>query len=337
MRIPGLILGGFPHGKLMRYRSELEDHKIARDKYETIVFRKIESSVRVQTRAGAAAVSDPLYEWEDMFSPYSSGSVEGVTRGTLFRFFDNNAYYRKPTVIGSIRRTGPVALTLLKKVLQFEKPGNVKAFLPGPITFMRLSENKFYSDPHAFLSDLCSLIRQEISDLVEAGIGYIELCDPALASDGFELEGAEQLYRNLIKGFERRLIVSTPFSTPSTKLLTWLDQLSLALYLDVSSTTLHAGDNVKDFEGTLSMIRNIVSNHAHIIENKTVFLGAVDSRNTLVEPPKLLAEIAECLLARDPEKLYLCTNTTLDFLPERVALKKVNRVCSVRASKSVIA
>lgn len=331
---------GFSHGELIQLKESLQKGELGKDAYDNFLMKKTELYISDQLSAGVDVVSDPLFEWDDVFSPFCNGGVSGLKRGGLMRFFDNNAYYRKPNVTSKLEFKTSSTKPLFQKTLAFVNKSRFKAFLPGPCTFAKLSENSFYDSFKALVADFSTVLRCEIDDLLSLGIEFVEINDPALAQiTDTEMDRILVYYKELVSGVEDRAWFTLPFSPPNTRTIESLWKLGpVTVSLDLSSTTLHKGANVNDPEGWFVSVRDLLYQINGLIRNNSVDLGLIDARNTLLEDSASITKILEVASGLGPKKMYLSNNASFDFLPEMVAHEKIKIIgkTSIKEVKQIL-
>src|SRR4029077_2416813 len=83
--------------------------------------------------AGIDVINDGQIRWDDLLAPFAT-AWSGVHRGPLERFYDNNTYFRQPTIDGPITSDG----TTLVKAFQLAKTiaaRELKGARGGPVNF----------------------------------------------------------------------------------------------------------------------------------------------------------------------------------------------------------
>src|SRR4029079_470917 len=103
----------------------------------------------------------------------------GVHRGPLERFYDNNTYFRQPTIDGPIASDG----TTLVKALQLAKTiaaRELKAAVAGPITFATLAIDKHYRSLEDRVLAVADAIAADVQGLGAAGATLVDVEDPGL-------------------------------------------------------------------------------------------------------------------------------------------------------------
>src|SRR5919108_1224807 len=142
-----------------------------------------------QEAAGVDLVTDGCARWDDLLTPFAA-HMAGFEVGGLLRWFDNNVSYRRPVCVGSVEWRGPASVEVYRFAASVaSRP--VKAILPGPVTFARLSVDEHYRDHESFVLAIARVLAQEAFELQAAGAPVIQIDEPALlgAPEDLELAG----------------------------------------------------------------------------------------------------------------------------------------------------
>ncbi len=300
MIIPALI-GSLPRPVSLSKR--LEQYYLGRLSEE-----KLEEAYREHTRrafenlrkAGIRVITDGLYRWDDIFNPLIR-FIDGVEVNGLFKFYENNFFYRSPVVKGELslrENLIPEWLNVALAIKEEVYPGaTLKAVLPGPVTLAYHSINEVYESLDELARAYAGVLRELMKELP---VELVELQEPALAA---ELSRATKEKRDEVShGLAKELIeelarvkdvwVVTYFGTPQ------VFPEGVILNFDLIDGTVP-----ENYRGELGV-------------------GIVDARETRMERRDRLADRLRPLLRRYG-KLYVTPNTLLDFLPESVAWRKL--------------
>ncbi len=288
------------------------------EKLEDVFEEATAKVVHAQVSAGFSYICDGMLKWQDMLRPFAE-NLGGVRTGSLARWFSNNTFYRKPVILGDLKREKNITEeTTYTKHLPKNFPW--KAILPAPYTFVQLSENKFYRNKEELMFKYAQILRDEIESLAKLGFKYVQLSDPALVYNPIamhmrknELGIASEALKVAVKGIPVKTCLQTFFGDFSQILPEALDFPVDHLGIDLYET---------DFEKL----------KAYSFE-KGVALGLVDSRNSIAENQNELTQIArEIIESIYPSKMcevFICPNCDLEFLPWERAEKKMRIVAAV--------
>ncbi|MDQ3916350.1 MAG: hypothetical protein M3323_13650 [Actinomycetota bacterium] len=261
-----------------------------------------------QQDAGIDLVTDGHAFWDDIVTPFAR-NMSGFEIGGLIRFFDNNVYYRRPVCTGPVEWRGP------SSVAQWQFASSVadvpvKAVIPGPVTFARLSVDEHYADHEGFVTAIAGVLAQEAAELVAAGAKHLQIDEPSL------LEAPEDL------GLARRALdqITGEAAGAEVTLATYFGDAKrlgaelFTLPADVFGLDLISGPDS----------RNLV---ADLPAGKKLQAGIVDSRNTRLEDLQALV-VAIGMLAEQVghENLRVSPSASLEFLPREKARAKLQRL-----------
>ncbi len=300
MIVPALI-GSLP--RPVSLAKKIEQYSIGRLSEE-----KLEEAYREHTRrafvklrnAGIRVITDGLYRWDDIFNPLIR-FIDGIEVDGLFKFYENNFFYRAPVVRGELSlRENPipewinVALEIKEEVYP---EATLKAVLPGPVTLAYHSINEAYES----LDELAEAYANVLGELMkELSVKLVELQEPALAAELSRAtrekreDVSPRVAKELIEGLAkiRELWVVTYFGTPRV--------LPEGVIMNFD---LIEGSVPENYSGRIG-------------------LGIVNARETKMERRDRLIDRLRPFLRKYGE-VYVTPNTLLDFLPESVAWRKL--------------
>ena len=285
-----------------------EDLKKAQDELVTNVIKE-------QEAAGIDLVTDGHGRWDDILTPFAR-KIRGFEIGGLLRWFDNNVYYRKPICTGPLEWGGPAsvdAFTFAQSVAT--RP--VKAVIPGPVTFARLSIDEHYADHENFVLAIARVLAQEAFELEAAGATVIQIDEPALLDAPEDLELAKDAI----------YLITSELKSTETILATYFgDAKRLGPEVFDIRVSSYGFDLISGPEN-VQLIRELPA-------EKRVQAGIVDARNTMLEEVDPLARQIEELCTLVGEKcLRVSPSAGLEFLPREKARAKLERLAT--AAKKV--
>jgi 5-methyltetrahydropteroyltriglutamate--homocysteine methyltransferase len=281
-----------------------EDLKAAQDELVTEVIRE-------QQEAGIDVVTDGLARWDDIVTPFAR-HIAGFEIGGLLRWFDNNVYYRRPVARGAVDWRGPSSVDGYRFAAQTaDRP--VKAVIPGPVSFARLSVNEHYADHEAFVLAIASVLAQEAAELEAAGAPIIQIDEPSLLGAPEDLDLAiEAVGRITGELSEARTVLATYFG----------DAKRLGTDVFKIPTDAFGFDLISGPEN-IELIKAAP-------DDKGIQAGIVDARNTRLEDESALeGTIEELVGIVGPERLSVSPSSGLEFLPREKARAKLQRLASV--------
>lgn len=289
------------HHAIERGDATPDDLKKAQDALVTEVIKE-------QEAAGIDLVTDGHGRWDDLLTPFAR-AMSGFEIGGLLRWFDNNVYYRKPICTGPIEWRGPASVDAFEFARSVAtKP--VKAVIPGPVTFARLSIDEHYSSHEDFVLAIARVLAQEAFELEAAGAPVIQIDEPALLDAPEDLE----LAQNAI------YLITDELKSTETVLATYFGdakRLGPGLYdirVDGYGFDLISGPE------NMQLIKELPA-------EKKIQAGIVDARNTRLEDTvDLVREIEELASIVGPKCLRVGPSAGLEFLPREKARAKLERL-----------
>jgi 5-methyltetrahydropteroyltriglutamate--homocysteine methyltransferase len=179
----------------LRYRREL-----GRREFDQVADRAVLASLRAQEQAGADLVTDGEQRRDNFYS-FVAEKLDGVQMMTLSEMLDvvedKQGFarllatldvpafsIRNPTCVGRIRRREPLAVDDFE-FLRRHTDRPIKVTLPGPYLLTRAMWVKevsrtFYPSKEDLGEDVVHLLRDEVLELAEAGVAFIQLDEPVL-------------------------------------------------------------------------------------------------------------------------------------------------------------
>lgn len=272
------------------------------DIYNQVTYRVL----NLAHEAGIDLTTDGQIRWNDMFDPVVR-DLDNVHSSGLLRLFDNNFYYRHPVVTGRLQFQGG---TLRSWTHEASNHATVplKVALPGPFTFMSLSEDKNYQNPVDYLHDLVDVLRMEADSLADTGIVEVQWDEPVLAvRDDYGIEHVTSILKKLTQDAPISQSVSLYWGKSVSR---WIEPLSTLpiqrLYLDA----------VED-----PSVVNVLAEREVPVE---VGIGILDARNVRPENLDDVAKFIEKAVEKQGVKsVWLHPNSGLELLPPDRATQKV--------------
>ena len=206
--LPVTTIGSFPQtGELRTARAELAAGRLDAAGYDRLIEREIERVVRLQEKLGLDVLVHGEPERNDMVQ-YFAEHLDGfaVTRNGWVQSYGSRCT-RPPILYGDVRRTGPITVRWARYAQSLtDRP--VKGMLTGPVTIVAWSFVRRDRPLGYVVHQVAEAIRGEVADLSAAGIGIVQVDEPALrellplrAADRREyLDWAVAAYRRATSG-----------------------------------------------------------------------------------------------------------------------------------------
>src|SRR5918992_44039 len=270
-----------------------------------------------QEAAGIGIVTDGHVRWDDLLTPFAR-NIRGFETGGLLRWFDNNVYYRRPICVGDLEWGGPSSVEAFAFAASVAQK-SVKAVIPGPLTFARLSVDEHYGNDRDFVFAIARVLAQEAFELEAAGARYLQIDEPALLNAPEDLDLAEEaiyIITSELKENETETTLATYFGDAK--------RCGPQLY-DFSVTSF--GFDLVSGPENMQLVRDLPP-------EKKLQAGIVDARNTKLEDADELAREIEGLVELvGPRSLRVAPSSGLEYLPREKARAKLVRL--VEAARRV--
>jgi 5-methyltetrahydropteroyltriglutamate--homocysteine methyltransferase len=253
----------------------------------------------VADQMGLDIITDGMLTWDDYLASIAV-SFDGIKMGGLIRFYDNNTYYRRPVISGSLANKEPWVKEKFDLLRELNPGAKLKAVIPGPYSLYELSEDRFYGDREDGVKALTDVLKVEIESLTA---DYVQIDEPSL-SYGFDpavFETVKSCLKKLANAAKGKTIISTYFGRLNSSFLELED---IADYLGI--------DCVSYPENYELLIKSGV---------KKLQLGLLDARNTKIEDE---VQIKNKIMMLASDDAIISTNCGLEFLPREYAMRKLD-------------
>jgi len=195
-------MGSWPRPSwMLRAMHDRMAGRMSEDEFQATANDAVSQSVDAQLRAGVDVLTDGEQR-RDSYASFVGGILENCQLIPLtdllpyvsdpqkfekeLRALDIPAHeVRHPAVFGRIARTRPLALHELKYVQTIaDKP--VKIALPGPYLltrtmWMECLSDRAYASREVLAEDIVRILREELADLLHAGVALVQFDEPVLS------------------------------------------------------------------------------------------------------------------------------------------------------------
>ncbi|MCL7389577.1 MAG: hypothetical protein LZ172_07395 [Thaumarchaeota archaeon] len=307
----GVLVGAYSRSEyLIKSFREYFKGKLERDELRKRILEEARKIVELQDEAGLRYIIDGMLEWHDLLRPIAENLL-GVEVDGLARWFDNNAFYKKPIITGEIHRKNSILSGYIYPDLV--TMGRWKLILPDPYTFISLSENKSKLKLDDLLFQYSEALNHELLELQRKyKIGQVQLSAPSLVWSklgGDVLEIVGDAIAEMFKGVTAEKMVYLYFGDGLNALPAVLDYDLDVVGFDLTYTSL-----------------NMLADY----DIDRIALGIVDGRNSLLEDVEtILKKIDRYMDKREPEILYITPSCELEFIPIEVANEKVKLISRI--------
>lgn len=256
----------------------------------------LRSFLEAQREVGLDYFSDGLLGWQDIFRPFD-GTAKGLRPGPLTRFLNTNTFYRAPA---RTDETLELAEPLGEPYFEIgDLPrGRWVATLPSPHSLAACAVDSVEAKEVAE-----RVLGPQIRWLAANGCATVVLQETELFGEGMDISPLGEALDALESPVP--VALQLPFGDAG-KVIGDLVELDVAaIGVDFYSTDVAALP--RPFP-------------------KTLLAGVIDARNSLLEEPEEIAGFARGLLGDLEGELHLVPNGDLQFVPERIARRKVLRL-----------
>ena len=300
--------------ELMQARRQARKGELDPRTLRTLEEQSTREWIAVQERLGIDILVDGEQYRGDMVA-YFAEQFGGFKESGLVRSYGNR-YYRKPIIVGPVRRTRPVTVAWWRFAQGLTRRP-VKGMLTGPYTIMDWSFNEHYPSRRAAALAIAKVIHEEAKDLEQAGAQYIQVDEPAISTRPEEMDLAIEALGLVTRGLTAKTITHIcygDFTTIGPKLHKLpVDQIDLEFAN-------------RDFE-LLDFFKGKQF-------PKEIGLGVVDVHNHRIEPTdQVIANLKKALKVFKPEQIYVDPDCGLKTRTPEEAKEKLRVV--VEAAKLV--
>lgn len=364
--------------ELLRAQSRKQRGKIPTAEFERVADEAVLETLRLQEEAGVDLVTDGEQRRDNFYS-FVAEKLDGVRLMSLAEMLDlvedKDGFerilqtldvpafsIRNPTCVGKIERRAPLALDEYLFLREHtDRP--IKVPLPGPYLLTRAmwvkeATRAVYPTKEDLGEDVVRILRQEVSELHDAGVDFVQFDEPVLTELVFtqgqtrtfmcaalaarkdpaeELEFAVDLINRVVSGLDGLRIglhVCRGNWSQQEQILLKGSYHPLAPYL----ARLNVQQLVLEFAtpraGELAALFGV----REIVDEKELGLGVVNPRTPETEPVRAIVErVKEALQYLPPERIFLnpdCGFGTFSSRPMnsvKVATRKLEALAQAAA------
>jgi len=177
---PTTTIGSFPQtGQVREQRAAFKHGRSEAAAYEAFLKAEIEAAVRLQERLGLDVLVHGEFERNDMVE-YFGEQLDGFafTRNGWVQSYGSRCV-KPPVIYGDVSRPAPMTVRWSAYAASLtERP--MKGMLTGPVTILQWSFVRVDQPRADTCRQIALAIRDEVLDLEAAGIGIIQIDEPAL-------------------------------------------------------------------------------------------------------------------------------------------------------------
>ena len=201
MLFPVTQVGSWPRSKsLLSGLREKRMGRMSDQQFNDLADNEVRRCVKMQHDAGVDIVVDGELRRDNFYS-FITEKVDGtqlMSLAEMLQTVEDKAAFeemlqtldapafaiRNPTCVGKLSRREPLAVNDLKFLRTLtDKP--IKITLPGPYLLTRAMwvtsySGSAYGDKPIMADDVVSILREELSDLVDEGVDFVQFDEPVL-------------------------------------------------------------------------------------------------------------------------------------------------------------
>jgi 5-methyltetrahydropteroyltriglutamate--homocysteine methyltransferase len=291
------LTGIYPRSEqLVQATRDLDRGRTTQEAVDQQVERDLAELVSVQQHAGLDLLSDGMLRWQDLFRPLLE-TADGLETGALTRFLDTNTFYRAPHATTAT----PKLESALDERHLLPVPGRRVVTLPSPYALAQGTGVTPTAIAQSVLKPVVESLDAELVVLSEPFFGRAGASPSELAEPLQELAGGPKLGLQLTFCDAGEALENGLADLP-------VDAIGVDFYLT------HLDAVPKGFD-------------------KLLLAGVVDARSSSIEDPRELAEFSERLRNdREVEQIALVPNGDLQFVAERIAREKLQRLGAAKTA-----
>jgi 5-methyltetrahydropteroyltriglutamate--homocysteine methyltransferase len=324
--LPTTTIGSFPQtGEVRKARAAFRRGELDEAAYRARMREEIAKVIRLQDELGLDVLVHGEPERNDMVQ-YFGEQLDGVAvteHGWVQSY--GTRYVRPPIIFGDVSRPAPMTVEWLTYAQsQTERP--VKGMLTGPVTMLKWSFERDDQPRELTARQLALAIRDELADLERAGIGVIQVDEPALR-EGLPLrrEHRDAYLAWAVEAFR----LATGGVRDETQIHT---HMCYSEFGEILPAIDGLDADVTSIEAARSRME-LVEDLARAGYEREIGLGVYDIHSPRVPPPEEMAELLqEALEPVGPARLWVnpdCGLKTRDY-PEVLASLR-NMVAAARS------
>lgn len=308
------LTGAFPRSEaLVEATRDLDRGRTSAEAVAELYLRTEAEVARVEERLALEPRTGGYLRWQDLFRPVAE-TWEGFTVGPLTRWFETNQFFRQPILHAPPARVaGAIAGWLPGAENPAARPR--KAILPGPYTFVGLTDNRSGETSEALTHRLGRLLGEEVSDLRAAGYTTFQFQEPLLVHhppEGSRAEAVVAAYK----------AITAAAGGSTTAVWTYFGDAGPAWPLLTRLPVSVVGVDLSETDA-LQL--------APPSDRRGLGLGVIDPRTSLVEDPAEVVQLARSIAERlRPTMLWIGSGAPLDLLPWEPAVRKLHGLPAVR-------
>ena len=296
-----------------------------RETFDNILEKETNELIELQQSLGLNYVIDGQLFWNDFLRPIAAAlnlhrEKSNADENPVTRQIYTNTFYRKPSILKKIESTNRL---IDGKFLDLIENGKRKVILPSPFALVYLSDGIHRNENGTIKNDIfiellfdaAKILNQEAKRLKqEKNISFIQFNDPCMA------------YAEETQDFFSEINKSLSIASQGIKIAT-------SLHLYNGNVSKFFPDILKFPVGRIGLdaYSANLSKFTNKKFEKFLELGIVNSKNSLIEKPEIIAEYAKQVIEKiNPNGLALVPNRPLELVPQKIAIKKIESLAKAK-------
>jgi 5-methyltetrahydropteroyltriglutamate--homocysteine methyltransferase len=280
-----------------------------------------------QLRAGADIITDGEMQRVD-FNLGFYDHLEGIQPLPPARHWGPPAHDQRDRYLCVAPLSAPRGLGLVDehRRLRALTDAPVKVPVPGPFTLAGcLQGGAVYHDRAEITAALIPIVNQELRDLVQAGVDFIQLDEPSFACHPDQPERFLDMVARTVAGVQAKISMHMCFGNFRGRAVGWRSYAPLLQHIAKAPVQQLALEFASREMAEIELLRLIPA-------PMEVALGLVDVKNTWVEPPELVAQrLRTALQYIVPERVHVTPDCGFSQTARHVAQQKLaNLVAGAR-------
>jgi 5-methyltetrahydropteroyltriglutamate--homocysteine methyltransferase len=328
--LPATVIGSwsFP-GWYAKFCEDVAKHPEQFGSYdrEEAVRDAVRLAIDDQLRAGADLITDGEMQRVD-FNLGFYDHLEGIQPLPQSRHWGPPAHDQRDRYLCVAPISAPRGLGLVDehRRLRALTDAPVKVPVPGPFTLAGcLQGGAVYHDRAEITAALIPIVNQELRDLVQAGVDFIQLDEPSFACHPDQPERFLDMVARTVAGVQATISMHMCFGNFRGRAVGWRSYAPLLPHIAQAPVQQLALEFASREMAEIELLRSIPA-------PMEVALGLVDVKNTWVEPPELVAQRLRAALEYiEPERVHVTPDCGFSQTARHVAQHKLaNLVAGVK-------
>ncbi len=328
--LPAAVIGSwaFP-GWYAKFCDDVANHPEQYGTYdrEEAVRDAVRLAIDDQLRAGADIISDGEMQRVD-FNLGFYDYLEGIKPLPPARRWGPPAHDQRSRYLCVEPVKAPRGLGLIEEYrrLRMLTDAPVKVPVPGPFTLAGcLQGGSVYGSREAITEALIPIVNQEMRNLVQAGVDFMQLDEPSFACHPEQPERFLDMVARTVAGVSAKISMHMCFGNFRGRAVGWRSYAPLFPHLAKAPVQQLALEFASREMAEIELLKSIPA-------PMEVAVGLVDVKNTWVEPPELVAQRLRTVLKYiEPERVHVTPDCGFSQTARPVATAKLaNMVAGVR-------